>query len=769
MVVKYTKAVPGAGKTRKLIDITYELMKEHGIDKVAAITFTERASKELRERIKNKALEEDNETILKNLHIANIGTIHSFCSKIIKDYGYHMGLPPAFDIIEEGEFLLLLRRRIRSYVLESITSEGRRGRDLKRVVDLFDFDLDELIFLLENFMSVSYGILAPYIILDKSGGAAYISTKVNLKFYDDNVKEEILNQTALSFVPYLFPIAEDIIKNIAKFKREYLVMDYDDLQLYALKVIKEYGKNISENIQFILVDEFQDTDRIQIEILRELEKFGSNIMVVGDPNQSIYSFRGAHPFSQNKLIERAEIENMRINYRSSRKLINFYNSVFPSLLKTETMEPSNSDMGSIAICDGDDEDCVISIVSELKSRGINDIAILSRRGTNLVRIKRRLSDAGFDAVITLSPEALDIYSLIYYLYDPSDLGNNLALALSPIFGLSLAEVYDKKGELNSLINMKLGRYRDLLRTEGLSYTLNRMLRELGYIQSLYTSGRYKERVDRFYRIMDLIEQKIRENVDLKDLVEWLKVSWFSKISGPIEDLLTFNKEFIKVMTIHQAKGLEFDAVIIYDMKEADDKEIFVADDEYGIFLRSNNSKYYIKNRMVLQKFMKKLPVTEILQNEEKRILYVAFTRAKKELYLTLPSRLKNDSYSEFLKNIGVTLPIDEDVRKRIENLGIDIIKPVNVSKSLPTVETPNILLIEPNFMKTATPIDLDANFTAILSLAKSKNATIKKLRIYDSGSLLTYLSDGTIISEIIEKDGTIFVENGKFPKLEEKG
>jgi Superfamily I DNA and RNA helicases len=158
MPVRYIKAVPGAGKTKNLIDETYRLMNSDGIDKVAAITFTDRASKELRERIKKKAIEDKNETIIKNLHQANIGTIHNFCARIIRDYGFLINLIPEFQIIEEGESNLLILRRIRSFVLNRMTEDSRIGRELRRIIDLFDFDVDELIYILNSFVNETISI-----------------------------------------------------------------------------------------------------------------------------------------------------------------------------------------------------------------------------------------------------------------------------------------------------------------------------------------------------------------------------------------------------------------------------------------------------------------------------------------------------------------------------------------------------------------------------------------------------------------------------------
>jgi len=767
MPVRYIKAVPGAGKTKNLIDETYRLMNSDGIDKVAAITFTDRASKELRERIKKKAIEDKNETIIKNLHQANIGTIHNFCARIIRDYGFLINLIPEFQIIEEGESNLLILRRIRSFVLNKMTEDSRIGRELRRIIDLFDFDVDELIYILNSFVNETYLNFLKNIVMNELGRGEYINTKFERELYDNNVNEEILKETFISFIPYLVPITEAIIRELKEFKIREGIMDFNDLQLYALKIIKTHKEKIAERIKHILVDEFQDTDEIQIELLFELHKGGSNLLLVGDPNQSIYSFRGAHPTSQEKLISQSERLVMNKNYRSSRKLIDFYNAVFPNIIKYETMEGNRDDEGRIAICEGDQEECVLASVNELKSVGINDIAILSRRGRNLLKMKRILNEHGFEAVtlagesITMSPEALDLYSMLYYFYDPSDQLNLIALALSPIFNLSLNEVYENRDKLRDIIDSKLMKYKELARTENLSYVLNRAIRETGYLRYLYESENAREKVDRFLRVLDIVHEKIKTDNNINSLIQWFKLSWEDRLTGPVEDLLTLNKQFIKLMTVHQAKGLEFDAVIIYDMVEGEDKGTFLNVDEYGIFLKSKNSKYYKKSKVVPTRFFNKLPKIKNISEEENRIIYVALTRAKKELYLTLPKQLKNDAYSKFLKSIGISLPIDQEVIEKMNSLKIDIINPriEKLTKNVINSNLPNF--IEPNYNLKGIEIDLEKNLQEILEIAKSRNAKITSLRVKNGNSLITKLSDGTIISEIRKKENTIFINNGE--------
>ncbi len=766
MPIRYIKAVPGAGKTKNLIDETYRLMNSEGIDKVAAITFTDRASKELRERIKKKAVEDHNDTIIKNLHQANIGTIHNFCTKIIRDYGFLINLNPEFRIIEEGESNLLILRRIRSFVLDKITEDSTIGNDLRRVLDLFDFDLDELIYIINNFVIEVYLSFLKHIILNEIKRSEYISTRFEKGFYDNNVMDEIFKETFVSFVPYLVPIAESIINDLREYKIREGMMDFNDLQLYALKIIKVYKEKIADRIKYILVDEFQDTDEIQIELLAELKDGGANLLLVGDPNQSIYSFRGAHPISQERLISESEKVVINRNYRSSKKLIHFYNAVFPNILKYEVMEGSKDDEGRLVLCDGDQEQCVLTAVNELKSRGINDIAILSRRGKNLLKMKKILNEHGFEAVtlagesITMSPEALDIYSILYYFYDSADQLNLIALSLSPIFNLSLNEVYENRDRLRDIVDSRLMKYKELARTESLSYVLDRIIRETGYLRYLYESGNPREKVDRFLRVMDIIDEKIKTDSNINSIIQWFRLSWVDKLTGPVEDLLTINKQFIKLMTVHQAKGLEFDAVIIYDMVEGEDKGIFFNDEEYGIFLKSKNSKYYKKSKVVPTKFLSKLPIIKNASDEENRIIYVALTRAKRELYLTLPNQLKNDTYSKFLKSIGVSIPLDPKSREKLNSLNLEIISPniPSSSKEQMKFKLPNF--IEPNYNFNGNVIDLEKNLRKIIELARSRNAKILSLRIKDGDSLITKLSDGTIVSEIKPKENTIFVSNG---------
>jgi len=432
-------AVPGSGKTYTLIEKCYNLMVNEGVENVVAITFTDRAASELMDRLKARARKENNIELLKKLPESNVGTIHNFCSKIIRDYAEIVRIRRDFKVMDDMESFYFLDRVIREFLiyLQDSGGDDEVTRTLDFIIDYFNTDIEDVI---KNIRDILKDHKSYFIKMQLLNGA--LSTVFRKEDYTPDIVKEILSKFFVSMIPYLSIIISSVVREYQEYKRDEGQIDFDDLLVYTFEISRRMGKELADRYPFILIDEFQDTDELQISIFDNFLNNGSFIFAVGDPYQSIYSFRGAHPDAQGKLKEKIDVRReLKENRRSFSSLIKFYNSIFPKIMGSEEMKPVQGKEGTVNISIADDPFFAISeIIKENIRKGIKpgEIAVLSRTGTQFLKLKKLLKNEGIEAVtvsgesILKSQEGLDIYNIIRYLADPSDKVAQAGLLLSNI-------------------------------------------------------------------------------------------------------------------------------------------------------------------------------------------------------------------------------------------------------------------------------------------------------------------------------------------------
>ena len=284
----------GSGKTRVLIyRLAYLLQKGIPPENILLVTFTNKAAKEMISRA---------ETVLKSaLKGLWAGTFHHVGNMLLRKEASLIGYSPSFAIIDKEDSKDLLEDCIEEL---GFTKQGKL------------FPKKDII---SNIYSVSVN---------------------SLKSIDSVIKESYPHTEE-----YLLPI-KSVLRRYEEKKKQSNTMDFNDLLKYWLKIltIEEICKKYSENFKYILVDEYQDTNRIQFEILKRLSSCNKNILVVGDDAQSIYSFRGAdinNLLNFPKTFEGAKIYKLEINYRSSPQILSLTNNIighnlhqFPKTLKS---------------------------------------------------------------------------------------------------------------------------------------------------------------------------------------------------------------------------------------------------------------------------------------------------------------------------------------------------------------------------------------------------------------------------------------------------
>ena len=402
-----------------------------------------------------------------------------------------------------------------------------------------------------------------------------------------------------------------------------------------------------------------------------------------------------------------------------------------------------------------------------------DIAILSRISTDFFNLKRILKNEGVDCVlisgesILKSQEGLDLLSVVRYLADPGDQVAQVGLLLSPLFGMTVSDLAREKGKFGEIIDSKLGRYRESLKSERIDFVLNRILLREGYVSALLGSNGGTERTSRLNRILELLSSHVSNyGGNAQSVAEWLENASNSKESGPIEDLLE-DRTRVKIMTIHQAKGLEFNTVIVYDLRPGIDREKYYSDEYAGLVVKRDKDFITSPSRKIVGKSERH----SFSLNEETRIMYVAFTRAKNDLHVIVAEKdLKeekvakkgDDLISILQRTIGLWK--GNDAKERNEAITRISMIPSKVTKTEPIAhkeETKSKEDVGPVENVQLDVQDDEDNELAIEQFLREKGDRIKELRIFSKGSRVTISEGGIRIYEDMRISNSYFVKNGK--------
>ena len=626
----------GSGKTRVLTYRIAHLIK-NGIDpySILALTFTNKAAKEMKNRIEKIV-----GTEARSLWM---GTFHSIFARILRTEGYKIGYPPNFVIYDTIDSKNLIK---------SIVKE---------------LNLDPKIYK-ENFV---YNRIS--------------NAKNRLISHLEYKNNPILQEEDTSS---LRPMTSEIYKKYTERCFKSQAMDFDDL-LYNTNIL--FAEHIDilnkyqQLFQHVLIDEFQDTNYSQYLIIKRLASVNRNIFVVGDDAQSIYAFRGAE--IRNILKFEDDFDDLKTvkleqNYRSTKNIVNAANSVIDKnkskISKEVWTENDEGELISIkkSFSDNEEGKIVSNLIFEEKNRNQltnSNFAVLYRTNSQSRSIEEALRRIGlkykvFGGVSFYQrKEVKDIIAYLRFSVNQNDeqsfrriinyprrgIGQTSVekiITISNKENISLWEVVTKSSTLlNSRINNLLIPFRDLIisfsnfsKNNDAFSTASHIASNSGLLKELW-DDRSIEGISRYENVQELLNS-IKEFIDNEENTEKKLDNFLQEISlmtdqdkGEEEE-----GEYISLMTIHMAKGLEFPVVFIVGVEE----DLFP-------------SQMMISSREDLE--------------EERRLFYVAITRAMKKLYLTYSKTryrygmLKDCEISRFIKEIS---PIYLD----IENF--------NVTKSL---------------------------------------------------------------------------------------
>jgi DNA helicase-2/ATP-dependent DNA helicase PcrA len=635
----------GSGKTRTL---TYRVayLLENGIDprNILLLTFTNKAAREMLDRVAN----------LLPVDASGLwgGTFHSVGNRILRRHGSALDYSSGFTIMDREDQKDLIDTVVASAGIDPKEIRFPKGDVL---AEIFSF---------------------------------VVNTEKPL--------EELLAEKFPYFLPLLDKI-QDVHERYEKKKKATNSMDFDDLLEKTLTMFQQHER-IAElyrrQFQFILVDEYQDTNKIQADLVDLLARDHRNVMVVGDDAQSIYSWRGAN--FQNilefpKRYPDAQVFKIEMNYRSVPEILEVANAAIAANVQqfrkhlSATRESKALKPALVALNNGAEQaQFVAQRILELRDENVdlNDIAVLYRAHYHAVELQLELSRRGIPYQITSGirffeqAHIKDVSSFIRFVANPRDeVAFNRMVKLLPGIGNRTAENLWRAWERGLVVagigdpgeekapasdGVIAAGYSERLQAMNVPAKSKKLWAQLAHtLDEIAPGGQPNSPAEMITSIVEAIYDNYakvnftnyelrREDLDqlavfarqFKDVHEFLsQLALITNVDAEATPAQGADKEAVNLSTVHQAKGLEFHAVFV----------IWLTD---GMFPSSRS-----------------LNTGDALE-EERRLFYVAVTRARDELYLTYPQMRLSGGYgdvfqrpSRFLQEIPNALVEDWQVKR----------------------------------------------------------------------------------------------------------
>ncbi len=584
----------GSGKTRVLTHRYAHLVKHHDVDveQILAITFTNKAAEEMKSRISR----------LLNLKISPkwISTFHSLCVKILRIHGDKIGYKSNFTIYDQSDS---------NKVIRNCMSENN--------VDLKQYSPKRFQAHISNLKN---SMISPGEALENA--ESFFEVKV-AEIYSSYEKKLIIANS----------------------------MDFDDLLIKTVELLQTNESILkfwSNKFQFIMVDEYQDTNFVQYKLVELLGSNNKNVCVVGDSDQSIYAFRGAdirNIIEFEKDFSNATVIQLDKNYRSSKKILNLANSVIsnnPRKIEKNLWTDNEDGLDISSLRFRSEKDEARWVAEEIKRliEGTKDseIAIFYRTNSQsrLFEEELRILNINYKVIGSVRfydrKEIKDIISYLQFLVNESDtvaferivnvprrgIGESTVKKIRTYLNETGKSIFDALENIEEIQNISprikgsLSDFKDLITElksyslQGPSKTIEKVLELTGYKMSLIKEGTLESQMR-----IENIEELLNSAFNFENLYEEVIDEPYGILRDYLESIALFSEtdnledaDRVLLMTLHNAKGLEFPFVFMTGMEE-------------NLFPHERSSQG---------------DNSEI--EEERRLCYVGITRAEKKLYLT---------------------------------------------------------------------------------------------------------------------------------------
>jgi len=577
----------GTGKTRTLVyRMAYLLDQGVAADNILLLTFTRKAAQEMTERA--------GYLINDPAQKVTGGTFHSMANVLLRRYGHHLGYAPNFTILDRSDSEGIINL-IKSSL--ELGGSGKRFPSKRVICNLLSRSVNKCIDI-EAVIADQYSHLHEY-------------------------RQEL----------------ERIFEDYRKFKMEHGLMDYDDLLVNLRRVMTEVPQvreEIAARFQHVLVDEYQDTNPIQADIVKLVASGHNNIMVVGDDSQSIYSFRGADfrnimDFPQ--IFPGTRVVRLEENYRSTQAILSLTNAIIDKAEEKYTKKLfSNIEGGDKPLVQGTwDESAqarwVAEKIVELQGRGVppDEIAVLFRSGFHSYKLELELTNRQVvfekrgGLKLTESAHIKDVLSYLRVTNNPADLlsWNRVLLLLEKVGPKTARNVMERIRTAEDALDA----VRDYPAGKSWRPGLEKLVEMLIKLRAPglepvaifdMVMDYYREIFERIYhddyptrsRDLDQMRQLISGYGDLQSLIDDTTLDPPETTDESLGGRLGSRPAQVILSTIHSAKGLEWDHVFLINLTAG--------------------------------RFPSCQPFMRDEWEEERRMFYVAATRARKMLYLTYP-------------------------------------------------------------------------------------------------------------------------------------
>ncbi|MDR0568006.1 MAG: UvrD-helicase domain-containing protein [Spirochaetaceae bacterium] len=619
----YVRIIAGAGsgKTKVLANRYAYIVERLGVSPahILCVTFSNRAAREMKSRIQKLLAEEPINDF--------ICTFHGFCVRVLREDIFTLAYPRSFSILDAEDQKAILKEIYEKF---GVSASAMTYQQLLKKIEQF---------------KISKPYIDDFIIAAESAVP------------DDETDME-----------------KKILAEYIRIQKKNFALDFEDLISFTLYIFAHFGHTLrkwQEKLEYIMVDETQDNSRRQWRLADLLSEVNKNLFVVGDPDQSIYEWRGAVPaelVNFDKVHTSCKTIVLNQNYRSYQKILDVANSIIAKNTMRISKDMFTERTQNAAVIhvhsrsETEEANWVAGKIKEKLRTGIpiNNIAVLYRsvfisRSFEQAFIKEKIPYIVYggirfferkeikDAIAYLKLIALgdDISFLRIINYPSRKLGKAYIEKIKQRAaeeGLPLYETLKKyigeKG-LNRPSGAEFIALIEKLRQEAavasVSDLLQSALEKSGVLQAVRQDGD-EDRLDNIHELMQSVKlyEQSMSNEENVGLIQYLQdVALYTNIDYKQD------AEFLKLMTIHQAKGLEFEIVFVVGMSE-------------GLF--PNHRSLRDRRSAALE--------------EERRLAYVAVTRAEKELYLTesegffyetgdkYPSRFIYEIKPDLLETVG---------------------------------------------------------------------------------------------------------------------
>lgn len=610
----------GSGKTRVLTSRIAYIVEEKGVpaEGILAITFTNKAANEMKERLSR----------IVDVSRSWVCTIHSMCVRILRTYAESAGIQQNF----------------------SIYSETERNNIVKKSFQECDFDDEKLL------KSVKY----------------HIGNAKMLGFDPDRYAEEISGDCDAEQVTKVY-------RRYQKHLRENNALDFDDLLNETRNLLKrdaEAREYLGGRFRYILVDEFQDTNAVQYEIIRLLASVHGNLFAVGDDDQSIYGWRGAkieNILHFEKDFKDAKVFKLERNYRSTKNILTIANTVIQrnGRRKSKTLWTDKEEGSTPKVYEAEEESgearYIARTISALMREGYqySDFAVLMRLNALTRSFEQEFTGDGIPYKVFGGfkfferKEIKDLLAYLRLVNNPFDSEAALRIINFPKRGIGAKTVetlqnyaYQTEGSVyDALLDIdeigftgatreKLVGFRDLVKKwiiDSQETPVNELVKQIvsdtkmreAYADDSDESINKRANIEEF---VNAVEEYCRLNPDAT-LTDYLHQVTLSTDTDEMDE-----SDYVTLATVHAVKGLEFKCVFVCGLEE---------------------------NIM---------PVSRAVENdddmeEERRLMYVAVTRAKDDLYLTrsksryLYGKREPTTRSRFLKELSSVIELPKEQRR----------------------------------------------------------------------------------------------------------